>query len=529
MTFLPSATRVRETQSLPEARRWASGGSISTMERRTICSRLNAGPYNLGVALVLDEHIVDLAEQLKSIFTQVGFVYLENTGITQEEVEQVMSISKAFFLQPDEMKLPFSRKGFANSPNHGWVEQVMSISKAFFLQPDEMKLPFSRKGFANSPNHGWVSSETERDVHAAFFQRCQELSLRVLRVMAHSLGLDPHVFQHAHRYIGTDKNGSTLRSLYYPPVNSGLVKEGQLRCGEHSDYGSITLVFQSHEGGLQILSRSGDYITAPSIPGTVLINIADLMQRGLVKEGQLRCGEHSDYGSITLVFQSHEGGLQHIVDLAEQLKSIFTQIGFVYLENTGITQEEVEQVMSISKAFFLQPDEMKLPFSRKGFANSPNHGWVSSETERDVHAAFFQRCQELSLRVLRVMAHSLGLDPHVFQHAHRYIGTDKNGSTLRSLYYPPVNSGLVKEGQLRCGEHSDYGSITLVFQSHEGGLQILSRSGDYITAPSIPGTVLINIADLMQRWTSDQFISAILDAFWKKSGSRSEMQLAAPT
>lgn len=49
-----------------------------------------------------------------------------------------------------------------------------------------------------------------------------------------------------------DENGSTLRSLYYPPVKSESVKEGQLRCGEHSDYGSITLVFQSHEGGLQV-------------------------------------------------------------------------------------------------------------------------------------------------------------------------------------------------------------------------------------------------------------------------------------
>lgn len=50
-----------------------------------------------------------------------------------------------------------------------------------------------------------------------------------------------------------DENGSTLRTLYYPPVDSDLVKEGQLRCGEHSDYGSITLVFQSPEGGLQVI------------------------------------------------------------------------------------------------------------------------------------------------------------------------------------------------------------------------------------------------------------------------------------
>ncbi|XP_056455623.1 uncharacterized protein LOC130389719 [Gadus chalcogrammus] len=248
---------------------------------------------------------------------------------------------------------------------------------------------------------------------------------------------------------------------------------------------------------------------------------------------------------------------EHIVDLGRQLKSSFTEIGFVYLKNTGITQEEVEQVMDISKTFFLQPVEMKVPFRRGSFANFPNHGWVSSEAEslnprrpgdlkeafnsmsfhNDIHwpspvfedrqLSFYQRCRQLSLRVLRVMAISLGLEPEVFLHAHRHIGGEKNGTTLRSLYYPPVNSELVKEGQLRCGEHSDYGSITLVFQGQAGGLQVLSTSGEYIPAPCIPGTVLINIADLMQRWTSDHFISAIHRVLLPPAGDSSTRQSLA--
>ncbi|KAM6973099.1 uncharacterized protein FYW47_003204 [Aplochiton taeniatus] len=217
--------------------------------------------------------------------------------------------------------------------------------------------------------------------------------------------------------------------------------------------------------------------------------------------------------------------------------------------------------MCISKKFFLQPNEVKLPFSRNSFTNYPNHGWVSSETERlnplrpgdlkeafntaslrpdikwptaagvaefrEIQTSFFLRCKELSLRVLRVMAQSLGRDPDVFLSAHRYIGSDENGSTLRSLYYPPVRGESVKEGQLRCGEHSDYGSITLVFQSREGGLQVLSRSGEYISAPSIPGTVLINIADLMQRWTSDTFVSAVHRVPLPQAGDMSTRQSLA--
>ncbi|XP_030282228.1 2-oxoglutarate-dependent dioxygenase htyE [Sparus aurata] len=246
-----------------------------------------------------------------------------------------------------------------------------------------------------------------------------------------------------------------------------------------------------------------------------------------------------DFGAYSL----SEGDVtdEQMRHLSRELKAAFTEVGFVFLKSTGISQEEVDRVMDVSKKFFLQPDELKQPFSRKSFANNANHGWVSLETERlnprrpgdlkeafntaslhpdikwpsgdladfqEIQTSFFLRCKELSLRVMRVMAHSLGLDPEVLLSAHRLMGTDKNGTTLRSLYYPPVDSDKAKEGQLRCGEHSDYGTITLLFQS-SGGLQVGSRSGEFICAPSIPEAVLINIADLLQRWTSDQFISVV--------------------
>lgn len=246
-----------------------------------------------------------------------------------------------------------------------------------------------------------------------------------------------------------------------------------------------------------------------------------------------------DFGAYSL--NEKDVSDEQMRNLSEKLKTAFTNVGFVFLQNTGITQEEVDGVMVICKKFFLQPDDLKRPFSRKSFANSPNHGWVSVETERlnprrpgdlkesfnvsslhpdikwpsgalsgfkEIQTSFFMRCKELSLRVLRVLAHSLGLDPEVFLSAHRLIGTDGNGTTLRSLYYPPVDSEKVKEGQLRCGEHSDYGSITLLFQGSEG-LQVRHRSGEFICVPIVPGAVLVNIADLLQRWTNDEFISVV--------------------
>uniref|UniRef100_A0A1A8JFC1 Fe2OG dioxygenase domain-containing protein n=1 Tax=Nothobranchius kuhntae TaxID=321403 RepID=A0A1A8JFC1_NOTKU len=148
-----------------------------------------------------------------------------------------------------------------------------------------------------------------------------------------------------------------------------------------------------------------------------------------------------------------------------------------------------------------RPGDLKESFNTSSF--HPDIKWPSADF-LETHRSFFQRCKELSLRVLRVMALSLGLDPDVFIRAHALIGTDENKTTLRSLYYPPVKTA--KENQLRCGEHSDYGSITLVFQGSDG-LQVCARSGEFIAAPVVSGAILVNIADLMQRWTADRFIS----------------------
>ncbi|XP_074490174.1 uncharacterized protein LOC141766903 [Sebastes fasciatus] len=223
-----------------------------------------------------------------------------------------------------------------------------------------------------------------------------------------------------------------------------------------------------------------------------------------------------DFGAYSL--SEEDVSDEHMHNLSKELESAFTQVGFVYLKNTGITQEEVDRVLSISKTFFLQPDEVKRPFSRSTFAISPNHGWVCSESERlnpcrpgdlkeafnissfhpdikwpsgavkefqEIQTSFFQRCKELSLRVLKVMAHSLGLDPEVFLSAHRLIGS------------------MLTHGALHCccccWVQADVGS----------------------------GAVLINVADLMQRWTSDHFISVVHRVLLPPAGDSSTRQSMA--
>ena len=111
------------------------------------------------------------------------------------------------------------------------------------------------------------------------------------------------------------------------------------------------------------------------------------------------------------------------------------------------------------------------------------------------------------------------------------LGSDHNLTTLRLLYYPPLPPNIeIKPGQLRCGEHVDYGSITLLFREPGGGLQVLHGmaghvykvmmcfshfqvkrcdGGGYIDVPYIADAILVNLGALMQQWTSDTYLATV--------------------
>ena len=57
----------------------------------------------------------------------------------------------------------------------------------------------------------------------------------------------------------------------------------------------------------------------------------------------------------------------------------------------------------------------------------------------------------------------------------------------------------------RCGEHSDYGTITLLYQDKLGGLEVKGVDGQWINADPVPGTVLVNVGDLLEALTGGLF------------------------
>ena len=63
--------------------------------------------------------------------------------------------------------------------------------------------------------------------------------------------------------------------------------------------------------------------------------------------------------------------------------------------------------------------------------------------------------------------------------------------------------------QFGAAPHSDFGFMTILAQDEVGGLQVRTRAGEWIDVPNLPGVFIVNVGDMLMRWTNDRFISTV--------------------
>jgi isopenicillin N synthase-like dioxygenase len=109
----------------------------------------------------------------------------------------------------------------------------------------------------------------------------------------------------------------------------------------------------------------------------------------------------------------------------------------------------------------------------------------------------------LARTLIGAIALSLGLPQDYFEYLQR-----KPITIQRILRYPP-QMGKVTQEEIGIGAHTDYGFLTVLSQDAVGGLQVRNRAGDWVTAPPVEGTFIVNIGDLVQTLTNDRYTSTM--------------------
>jgi isopenicillin N synthase-like dioxygenase len=121
-----------------------------------------------------------------------------------------------------------------------------------------------------------------------------------------------------------------------------------------------------------------------------------------------------------------------------------------------------------------------------------------------VAARYYAAMERLTGQMMELAALALGLDEQFFADK-----IDRHITAMRVNFYP-AQAEPPPAGQVRAGEHTDYGLLTILNgENTPGGLEVRTRDGEWIRCETEPGTFVVNIGDLLMRWTNDRWVSTL--------------------
>lgn len=233
---------------------------------------------------------------------------------------------------------------------------------------------------------------------------------------------------------------------------------------------------------------------------------------------------------------------------ARDLCTALERIGFAYVVGHGVPQASLDAAFAASRAFHAQPMERKRSLAINAFhrgymgmatstivtssvakVTRPNlseslmimHELAPDDPDRAAGKplqgpnqwpdwmpgfkatiqAYIADVDVVARHVVRLIARALDLPPHSLDR--HFV---KPTTFMRLLHYPP-HPPEAPENQFGSAPHTDYGIITLLAQDDSGGLEVRPRGGEWLGAPPMPGSFVLNVADMLARWTNDRFVS----------------------
>ena len=255
-----------------------------------------------------------------------------------------------------------------------------------------------------------------------------------------------------------------------------------------------------------------------------------------------RAAEPSEDGAIPLIDLGPLCDGSGALGVAQALHRASREVGFLYVCNHGIDEAILEQARSEALAFFRSGDtqkhQIRITAAHRGWLgrgaakmqddarpdlkesflwghegdggdaapdDHPLRGanrWPAFQPAlRDKAMAFFEAAEGLAEQLMRGFALGLGKPAGFFLRSNA-----RPLSRGSFVYYPPQSERAGAE-QFGVAPHTDFGVLTILAQDDVGGLQVCDTADRWIDAPPIPGSLVINVGDLLARWTNDEYRS----------------------
>lgn len=279
----------------------------------------------------------------------------------------------------------------------------------------------------------------------------------------------------------------------------------------------------------------------PNLTGVQRMNIFKAMAVKSVEEA-IRAIPIIDFGPA---FRGESGALDAT---AAALRNACEQVGFFYLAGHGVPQAIVDAAFEASREFHALPIEQKMrlkinennigylplnqsmqrastvhkairpnynesffishdrsadhPDVRAGLPLRGRNQWPEGhERMRAAMIAYFKTLESVGSRMLPVFARSLAMPDDYFAS----FFADEAHINLRFLHYPPQETD--DDEQFGQGPHTDNSFLTILAREEVPGLAVQLPSGEWLAPPVIPGTFLVNLGNIMKRWSNDRYLS----------------------
>ncbi|MGI4894072.1 MAG: isopenicillin N synthase family dioxygenase [Janthinobacterium lividum] len=295
----------------------AGEGTLETLPVLDM-SRLDAGP----------EEAAAFRDRLRDVMHDVGFFYLEGHGVPQDLVDELLAVSRQFFALPVEDKLAIEN---TFSPQfRGYTRVGGELTAGGVDRREQIDIGVERDTVAagdgvadywrlEGPNLWPSALPVMRDLVERWNSLLSGVSLRLLRALAVSLGAPEDSFDAAF----ARRPFNLLKIVRYPGESDPDPVQG---VGSHRDGGVLTLLLvEPGKGGLQV-EHDGAWIDAPSVPGTFVVNIGEMLE--LATGGYLRATLHrvisprigDDRISIPFFFNPGLDAAMPQLDMAEEFR-----------------------------------------------------------------------------------------------------------------------------------------------------------------------------------------------------------------
>lgn len=236
---------------------------------------------------ICDESIREVGNMLYGAFTTSGFAYLSNHGIPSELIDEVNEVAAIFFSQPTEEKRKFHSKSLTLDYDPIGSTQANPKRSSDYVEAFRVSGPAMVD--ENTP---WPEIPLMKERLLSLADLCKQLMMRLLKALGIAMKMkDPEYICNCHSLMNNKGNTSTIKLLRYPPVpTDDTMSPNQSRISEHTDWTTLILLFQDQNGGLQAKNSSGEFFDLTPIPGTIIVNLGETLQKW--SGGRLRATAH---------------------------------------------------------------------------------------------------------------------------------------------------------------------------------------------------------------------------------------------